>query len=464
VTRRLRLQSLVAVGLCAVFVAQACAEAPQAGSGVPNIVLVIGDDHGWPYFGFMGDEIVKTPHLDRLAREGVLFPYGFTTASTCRPSLRSLLTGLHPVQWRARRRALRAEGQGAQGGDRIRDFATLPRQLATRGYASFQGGKYWEGSYQAGGFTDGTKAPADAAAREKLGWIQASAGGDGLELGRTTMQPLWDFLEAHRDEPFFVWFAPKLPHTPHDPPPELLALYADAELSESARRYYANITRFDAALGALIAHLEQLGLREKTLVVYLSDNGWEQGPRATNRVSALGGPKGKSSMYELGFRTPVIFSWPGRLPGGRKRDDLVSEVDLFSTLLDFAGVEAPPDRTGISLGPVLLADAEFPRETVIGSMNRLRPPRDVEAAKANPSEDLVRTERAYFLRNASWHYIWYAQRKRYGDRVSEELYRIDRDPREARNVAGEHPELAKAFREEIERWRDDVVARTKSAT
>jgi arylsulfatase A-like enzyme len=169
-------------------------------------------------------------------------------------------------------------------------------------------------------------------------------------------------------------------------------------------------------------------------------------------------------MYELGFRTPVIFSWPGRLPGGRKRDDLVSEVDLFSTLLDFAGVEAPPDRTGISLGPVLLADAEFPRETVIGSMNRLRPPRDVEAAKANPSEDLVRTERAYFLRNASWHYIWYAQRKRYGDRVSEELYRIDRDPREARNVAGEHPELAKAFREEIERWRDDVVARTKSAT
>jgi arylsulfatase A-like enzyme len=160
----------------------------------------------------------------------------------------------------------------------------------------------------------------------------------------------------------------------------------------------------------------------------------------------------------------VIFSWPGRLPGGRKRDDLVSVVDLFSTLLDFAGVEPPPDRTGISLGPALLADGEFPRETVIGGMSSLRPPRDVEAAKANPSEDLVRAERAYFLRNESWHYVWYSQRERYGDRVPEELYRIDQDPREERNVVGEHPELAKGFRDEIKRWLDNVVARTKSAT
>jgi uncharacterized sulfatase len=454
----------LALGSFAASPAAASTGENAAGADVPNIVLIIGDDHGWPYFGFMGDEIVQTPHLDALAREGAVFPSGYTTASSCRPSLRSLLTGLHPVQWRARRQALRAKGLGGEGFDRIRDFVTLPRRLATRGYASFQGGKYWERSYAAGGFTDGMKRPADASTKEKWGRIQGRAGGDSLELGRTTMQPLWDFLDANRDKPFFVWFAPKLPHTPHDPPEKFLALYADADLSESARKYYANITRFDASVGELVARLEKLGLREKTLLVYLADNGWEQDPHVTSRANQLGGAKGKLSMYELGFRTPILLSWPGRIAGGRRHGGLVSAVDLFTTLLDFAGLEPPPDRTGISLRPVLSGAGEAARKTVIGSMSSLRPPRRVEDAKAKPAEDLVRIERAYFLRNESWHYIWYAQHERYGDRAAEELYRIDEDPREEHNVVGAHPELAKRFREEIRRWLEDVTARTQSAT
>jgi uncharacterized sulfatase len=394
----------------------------------------------------------------------VLFPYGYNTASTCRPSLRSLLTGLHPLQWRAKRRALRAKGEDGDGSYRIQDFMTLPRRLAERGYVSFQGGKYWEGSYQAGGFSDGMKQATDAAALRKWGRIQSRAGADSLELGRTTMQPLWDFLDTHRDAPFFVWFAPKLPHTPHDPPAKYLELYQGEDLSGSARNYYANITRFDDKVGELVTHLEKLGLRDKTLLVYLADNGWEQDPRVTNRVKQLGGPKGKSSMYELGFRTPIIFSWPGRLPGGRRPVDLVSGVDLFTTLLDFAGLEPPPDRTGISLRPSMIGGGTSPRKTVIGSMSSLRPPQHVEAATPKTEEDLVRYERAYFFRNESWHYIWYANSEKFGDRNAEELYRIDEDPREERNVVSEHPELAKRFREEIRRWIEDVTARTKAAT
>jgi len=463
VTRRIRLACLLAIGLCAVSTAQVLSCGRAAASDVPNIILIIGDDHGWPYFGFMGDEVVKTPHLDELAKEGVLFPFGYTTASTCRPSLRSLLTGLHPMQWRAKRLALRAKGQGGSGYDRISDFVTLPRRIATRGYTSFQAGKYWEGTYQAAGFSDGMKGSADSASSKQWGPVQQRAGGDSLEFGRTTMQPLWDFLEAHGDEPFFVWFAPKLPHTPHDPPKKFLSLYADEGLSEPARKYYANITRFDATVGELVARLEKLGLREETLLVYAADNGWEQEPRVTNRVKQLGGPKGKSSMYELGFRTPIIFSWPGRLKGGRRLGGLVSAVDLFTTLLEFAGLEPPPDRTGISLRPALLGEGTSSRETVIGSMAFLRPPPDVEAEKAGPGEDLVRAERGYFLRNESWHYIWYPRSEKYGDRDPEELYRIDEDPREERDVVSEHPELARRFREEIERWREDVTERTKSA-
>jgi uncharacterized sulfatase len=275
------------------------------------------------------------------------------------------------------------------------------------------------------------------------------------------MQPLWDFLETHREQPFFVWFAPKLPHTPHDPPEELLSLYANAGLSEAARRYYANITRFDRLVGELIERLEQLELRESTLIVYLSDNGWEQGPRETNRVKQLGGPRGKSSMYELGFRTPVVVSWPGVVEGGRKLDALVSEVDLFTTLLDFAGVRAPADRTGVNLRPALLGEPGSSRGTVIGSMSSLRPPAAAEAARADPSADLVRAERAFFLRDASWRYIWYPQHKRYGDRAPGELYRIDADPLETRDVAADHPELVARFRHEITRWREDVTERTR---
>jgi len=464
VTRCIRWACLLAIGSCAVGLVNACTGERTAARELPNIVLIVADDHGWPYFGFMGDEIVETPHLDALAEEGVLFTSGYSTASTCRPSLRSLLTGLHPIQWGAKRRALRASGQVGPADEQIGDFETLPRRLATRGYASFQGGKFWEASYRAAGFSAGTKPPAGSESSREWAPVQQRAGGDGLELGRTTMEPLWGFLETHREEPFFVWFAPKLPHTPHDPPKDFLSLYADEDLSEPARKYYANITRFDARVGELVARLEKMGLREETLLVYVSDNGWEQERRATNPVKQLGGPKGKSSMYELGFRTPIIFSWPERLKGGRRIDAPVSTVDLFTTLLEFAGLEPSPDRTGISLRPRLLGEAASSRDAIIGSMSFLRPPPDVEAAKSDPAEDLVRAERGYFLRTGSWHYIWYPRSGKYGDRASEELYRIDEDPREEHDVVGEHPDLVKRFREEIERWIEDVTERAKSAT
>jgi uncharacterized sulfatase len=266
------------------------------------------------------------------------------------------------------------------------------------------------------------------------------------------MQPLWDFLDGVGDRKFFVWFAPSLPHMPHDPPQEFLDRYADVALSGAARAYYANITRFDAVVGELVERLDAMGVRDDTLIVYLSDNGWEQSPEAPNPVAALGGPKGKSSMYELGFRTPILFQWPGHIRGGRVREDLVSEVDLFTTLLAVVGLTPPSDRTGFDLLPTLLRDEPSPRRSLIGSMGSLRPPPETERAKPNPARDLVRFERAYFLRTPSWRYIWYAQSDRFEDRPAEELYRIDGDPLEEHDVVASHPDLAKRFRAEIEHW------------
>lgn len=387
--------------------------------GPPNIVLVIGDDHGWPDSGFMGSKVARTPHLDALASEGFVFTHTFTTASSCRPSLLSFLTGLQPAQIAARlgqpvSRLPIGSPAAIQGVD------TLPRLLARKGYVSFQGGKFWEGPYAGAGFQEGT-----APARRP-------------PLGRETMQPLWNFMEAHRDEPFFVWFAPMLPHLPFDAPEEFQAPYRDAGLPRSEAAYLANVTRLDARVGEIVERLETLGLRKRTLVVYVSDNGWNPRSPASGRgADPQGGPRGKLSMYELGFRTPLVLSWPGVVPAGRD-GRLVSIVDLFATLLDFGGVPPPPDRPGQSLRALLLGTGGFARDQVAGGMTLLR--------ASEQAGYRTRHETAWFLRTPQWRYVWYPERNR------EELYRIDEDPFESRDLVHRNPEQAARLKRQLEKW------------
>jgi uncharacterized sulfatase len=228
------------------LLALGCAAEPV---GPPNLVLVIGDDHGFPDFGFMGSETVRTPRLDRLAEQGVVFPTGYSTASLCRPALRTLLTGLEPIQYDQLQRE-------ARGSDvpLIRSLDTLPRLLAERGYMSFQAGKYAEGDYEGGGFSEGM-------VEGKRGLEQAA------RLARETLEPVFDFLSRSGERPFFLWFAPLLPHIPHDAPERYLALYEGAELTASARRYYASISWLDEAVGRLVDHIDELGLARRTLIV-----------------------------------------------------------------------------------------------------------------------------------------------------------------------------------------------------
>lgn len=408
----------------------------------PNIVLIIGDDHGYPDFGFMGSPIVMTPELDRIAQEGVVFTHGFNTASTCRYSLLSILTGLHPVQWWTRTGNLVGSGTKNWEGLDIEELATLPRMLAERGYVSFQAGKYWEGSFAEGGFTAGMKGNDWPRGVFKYGVLGANAGGPSLELGRTTIQPVIDFLAEEREQPFFLWFAPRLPHLPHDPAPEHLAPYEALELTKSARLYYGNITRFDEIVEHLMEELERQGLTENTLVVYLADNGWDQLPDES-RKSRFGGPRGKNSVYELGYRTPILFHWPGHIRAGRRFDSLVSTVDLFATLLDVAGVEAPEDRMGHSLLPLIRETGDFERSTLIESTDGVRPP--LWAGGGD------RESRASFLRTREWRYVWLESRD------VDALYKIREDPRELKDHSRQNPEKIRSFRNQILSWKERAM-------
>ncbi|HWB00931.1 MAG TPA: sulfatase-like hydrolase/transferase, partial [Pirellulales bacterium] len=236
-----RMLAAVIVSLCG-FRAALCADASR-----PNIVFIISDDQAYTDYGFMGHPQIRTPNIDRLASESLTLRNAYVPSSLCRPSLMSILTGLYPHQHRitsndpplpadGKKKKANPEGNAEFLAQRQRMIAnidrvpTLPRTLGERGYVSFQTGKWWEGNYRRGGFT--------------AGMSEGGRHGDkGLDIGRVTMQPMYDFIDGAiaANKPFFLWYAPMLPHTPHTPPERLLAKYESIAPSPSIAKYWAMI-------------------------------------------------------------------------------------------------------------------------------------------------------------------------------------------------------------------------------
>jgi arylsulfatase A-like enzyme len=226
--------------------------------------------------------------------------------------------------------------------------------LAPAGYTSFQAGKWWEGhACRCGGFT--------AAMTHGDPARGGRHGDDGLAIGRQGLKPVTDFIDqaAAAKKPFFVWYAPMMPHTPHTPPERLLAKYRGKTPSAFVAKYWAMCEWFDETVGDLLGHLDRAKLAESTLVVYLHDNGWIQDPDKNNFAA-----KSKRSPYDGGLRTPIILRWPGRVPPG-ERDTLASSIDLVPTALTAAGVKLPPELPGKNL---LDAAALTGRDAVFGAI------------------------------------------------------------------------------------------------
>lgn len=430
----------------------------------PNIILIIGDDHGYPYFGFTGSEHVKTPNMDLLANEGATFTLGHVTDNYCRPSLQTLMTGLYPLQYNAVADRYHAEYSAADAqyadasADEKRDwdlefyfnamqhFTTLPDRLENLGYASFQGGKWWEQSYATGGFTEGMSQGWEMADRSQPGWFEEFMGGEGMALGRETMDPVYDFIDRHEEQPFFIWYGPSLPHTPLNPPFRHYKYYANTDFSESAKEYYANCTWFDEGVGQLIDYVEAKGLRENTIMVYVNDNGWEQPPYDEYKDSHIlysnGGPKGKLALHDLSFRTPIIFHWPGYITADRFETDLVSSVDIVPTLLDYVGLDIPGTLPGHSLRPIIEKRNADKRDYLIGRITQLRSDSDVMGFNAN----------GYYLRTPTWHFMWFV------DTEQMELYNMIDDPDATANVIAEQPVLVEQFQSAIRTWEAEILA------
>lgn len=400
----------------------------------PNLVLVIGDDHGWPDSGFMGHPVVETPALDRLAEQGTVFSQAQNPVSICRPSLQTLLSGLHPRQWAAKRAALRADGP-IPFRQEVAHYRTLPRELAREGYLSWEGGKMWEGSFSQAGFTHGMAAGPPVGGFRVEGDGLGRDGWDSSRCGptRTLDEPcpaldvVSQFLDEAADERFLLWFAPMLPHVPFDPPDEFRALYRDRGLTPGEELYFAQVTRLDAAIGELLRELDARDLTRDTLIVYVSDNGWQVDQGFFGNFG-----HGKGSLHALGVRTPIVFHWPGRVPAGRVRDDLVMTEDLFATLLDYGGAEPLPDRWGQSLRPTIERGVSARLDAYVSSFYGVAP-----------------EYRGHFVRGFRWRYISSRDGR-------EQLYDIRADPFEQLDLIGAHPQVAEEMRDAIEQWERDI--------
>jgi uncharacterized sulfatase len=399
------------------------------GGRPPNVVLIIADDMAWTDFGFMGHPHIRTPRLDKLAGQSLTFRRGYVTSSLCSPSLASILTGEYPHQHKITsndpplppgvdgRSAQRNPAFLAARQAMIQNFdemPALPRLLAAKDYLSFEAGKWWGGSYQRGGFTHGmTHGDPERGGRH---------GDAGLAIGRQGLKPVLLFIElAHvRKAPFFLWYAPMMPHQPHTPPARLLDHYRDKTPSLEMAKYWAMCEWFDETCGELLDYLEKEKLAATTLVIFLADNGWIQDPQADRFVE-----RSKQSPYEGGVRTPILVRWPGRV-APRTIETPASAIDVAPTVLAAAGVERAAGQHGVNL---LDEKAISARQVIFG---------EVFTHNAVDIHDPASSLRFRFGVAGDWKLIVPDRHNVPGGTV--ELFDLRNDPGEAHNRAGDQPQ------------------------
>ena len=300
----------------------------------PNIIFILADDYGYGEVGCNGSDNYQTPHIDALARGGTRYTNAYT-ASLCGPSRALILTGRYafhtgatnqdatgtysPADWTMMPKVLKPAGYVTSAVGKWGQLPLGPAEFGFDDYLKFQGsGTYW--NTQARGKTyevNGTKVPLR----------------DKEYLPDVMHQHVVDFITKHRADPFYVYYSLSHMHTEILPTPD--------SAPDSKDVYADNIAYMDKLVGKLIAELDRLKLREKTLIVFLGDNGTANGraDRATIGGRPLSGAKG--SMLEGGGLVPMIVNWPGVTPAGKLNTDMVDASDFFPTFAELAGAKLP---------------------------------------------------------------------------------------------------------------------------
>jgi arylsulfatase A len=404
-----------------------CAAAGLAAERPPNFVFILTDDQGWFDVGIHGNPVIQTPVLDELARDGVRFSQ-FYAAPVCTPTRAGLMTG----------RCFPRTGaiDTYMGRDVLAaSEVTLPSLLQKQGYRTGCFGKWHLGRYAK--YHPNARGFDEFFGFWQYGFINRYLDSDELFHNRARVATtgyitdvLTDaaiaFLRANRDRPFFLYLPYNAPHDPHLVPDSYLAEYLRKGVPLADARVYGMVTAIDDNVGRLLKALDEAGLRERTVVVFMTDNG------GVTHFQKCGLRGNKGSVYEGGIRVPLFVRWPGHFPAGAVVSAMAQYVDLFPTFCDLAGAPLPADRKldGKSLLP-LLRNGGGPgsHQFICQQWCRVAP---------NPDTN-------WMIRDASYKL------------VNGELYDLNRDPGETTNLAPQHPALVQQLRAQFQQWFADVT-------
>jgi arylsulfatase A-like enzyme len=440
------------------FAAAATAEAPR-----PNIVLIVADDLGWADLGCYGSTYHETPNLDALARRGMRFTDGHAACPVCSPSRAAILTGKYPARlnltdW--------LPGRPDRPSQKLRrpvirqqlplEEITLAEALKPAGYASASIGKWHLGGppfwpehqgfdVNVGGTETGS--PPGGYFRFKTPSLRAQNDSEYL-TDRLTDEAI-AFIERSRTRPFFLYLPHYAVHIPLQARPEVVARYRAKPVSGSPQNnpiYAAMIRSLDEGVGRLVRKLKELGIDDRTVVIFTSDNGGlsvEEGP---NTPATSNSPlrAGKGYLYEGGIRVPLIITWPGVTRSGSVCEVPVSGQDLNPTIREIAGVAPTPGQVvdGESLVLLLRGVEDLRRDSLF------------------------------------WHYPHYSnQGGKPGGAIRQgnlkliecyeegkaELYDLAADRGERKDLAGERPADVRRLRDRLARWRGSVAAQMPTA-
>jgi arylsulfatase A len=414
----------------------------------PNIVLFLADDLGWGDLGCYGHEVIKTPHLDRFATQGMRLTQCYSASAVCSPSRSSLLTGRTPH----RNGVFTWIAEGGEVHLRTSEIA-LPKLLAEAGYATCHSGKW----HLNGKFNDpaqpqpgdhgyqwwmATQNNAGPSHKDPVNFVR-----NGEPVGKLqgfsavlVVEEAIAWLRQHRDKskPFYLAVWTHEPHLPIESDPQFQKPY-EGLADPDVRQHHGNVTQLDHAFGKLMTALDDQKLADSTLVFFTADNGPEgDGQKGRTRGSS-GGLRGrKRAMYEGGIRVAGLARWPGQIAAGTTSDVPVIGSDFFPTALAAAGVPLPAGRVldGTNVLPVLTgkATAVERKEPLYWRLHMA--PGDMKMA----------------LRDGDWKILGTA------DLTKFELYNLREDPHETTDLREKEPAKFAALREQLVAHNTEVDA------